>query len=95
MDSLFADGFPEGKIEYYVENDTRSRTTRDETRLLNLNMHEIETSMRKGAEVHKEVLAAKHVLQTWRRPGVSLQPGEGCSLGAVWRGGDILGVDCG
>lgn len=64
---MFPNGFPEGKIEYYVEDDNRNRITRDETRLLNLNMHEIETSMRKGAEVHKEV---RSYLQSRIRPGM-------------------------
>lgn len=67
MDSLFTEGFPEGRIDYYVENDNRSRTTKEEDRLLNLNIHEIETSMRKAAEVHKEV---RSYLQARIRPGM-------------------------
>lgn len=64
---MFIHGFPEGKIEYYVEDNNRNRTTKDETRLLNLNIHEIETSMRKAAEVHKEV---RSYLQAGIHPGM-------------------------
>lgn len=63
------DGFPIGKVEYYVEYDNRSRETKAETRLLNLNIHEIETSMRKGAEVHREV---RSYAQSKIRPGIRL-----------------------
>ena len=54
MDSLFPSGFSEGTIQYYVENDTRNRTTEEEKRLASIDFHEIETSLRKAGEVHKE-----------------------------------------
>lgn len=54
MDSLFPNGFPEGTFQYYVEDDSRSRETGEEKRLASIDLHEIETSLRKAGEVHKE-----------------------------------------
>lgn len=65
MDSLFPNGFPEGTFQYYVENDTRSRETGEEKRLASIDLHEIETSLRKAGEVHKE---ARSYIQSKIKP---------------------------
>lgn len=67
MDSIFTNGFPEGKIEYYVESDERQRVSTHEDRMNKLDLSEIETSLRKAAEVHKEV---RSYVQSKIRPGM-------------------------
>ena len=67
VDSIFPSGFPEGKFEYYVETDTRQRVSKTEERLANTDLHEIETSLRKAGEVHKEV---RSYVQSKIRPGM-------------------------
>ena len=51
--------------QYYVENDTRSRETGEEKRLASIDLHEIETSLRKAGEVHKE---ARSYIQSKIKP---------------------------
>lgn len=67
MDSIFTNGFPEGKIEYYVESDERRRISAQEDRMNKIDLSEIETSLRKAAEVHKEV---RSYIQSKIRPGM-------------------------
>ena len=67
MDSIFSNGFPEGKFEYYVESDMRQRVSKTEERLVNTDLKEIECSLRKAAEVHKEV---RSYVQAKIRPGM-------------------------
>lgn len=77
MDSLFPNGFPEGTFQYYVENDTRSRETGEEKRLASIDLHEIETSLRKAGEVHKEA-----------RSYIQSKSSRRCASGtcaAIWR----------
>ena len=67
VDSIFQSGFPEGKFEYYVETDMRQRVSKTEERLANTDLHEIEMSLRKAGEVHKEV---RSYVQSKIRPGM-------------------------
>ena len=67
MDEIYPDVFPTGRIDYYVENDSRKRVTKTENRLLKNSIAEIETSLRKAGEVHKEV---RSYIQSKLHPGV-------------------------
>ena len=64
---MFKNGFPEGRIDYYTEGDNRKRVGKTEERLLTVNIPEIETSLRKAAEVHKE---ARSYIQNRIKPGI-------------------------
>ena len=64
---MFKNGFPEGRIDYYTESDNRKRIGKTEERLLTVNIPEIETSLRKAAEVHKE---ARSYIQNRIKPGI-------------------------
>ena len=68
MDDLFSGEFPKGRIDYYIENDNRSRETKEEQRLQKIDIAEIELSMRKAAEVHREV---RSYAQSKIRPGMT------------------------
>ena len=50
-----------------MENDSRKRVTKTENRLLKDSIAEIETSLRKAGEVHKEV---RSYIQSKLHPGV-------------------------
>ena len=67
MDDVYPDLFPTGRIDYYVESDNRKRVTKTENRLLRDSIVEIETSLRKAGEVHKEV---RSYIQSKLRPGL-------------------------
>lgn len=67
MDEVYPSIFPTGRIDYYVENDNRKRVTKTEDRLLKESIAEIESSLRKAGEVHKEV---RSYIQSKLRPGL-------------------------
>ncbi|KNB42035.1 hypothetical protein JH06_4901 [Blastocystis sp. subtype 4] len=67
VDEVYPSIFPTGRIDYYVENDNRKRVTKTEDRLLKESIAEIESSLRKAGEVHKEV---RSYIQSKLRPGL-------------------------
>ena len=67
VDDIYPNGFPTGRIDYYVESDNRKRTTKTEERLRHVDIPEIETSLRKAAEVHREV---RSYIQSRIHPGL-------------------------